>query len=207
MSLVCITNDMPGVRSCTIRGQHSICDGWRGEKECKGCLPRSAEHGLLCWACWERLITVMTAWPEFAQLVAPLDRVMMPDNAGVRSSTAGHIPLPQTWLDVNEAESFLLSLTSVGANTDAWVSSESGAKDAVNFMRVAERAFISHPIEEKPHKIVRTRCFKCSMLTLVWNPPKYLGDAVKVTCRNPGCLHEIDQTSFEVIAQIEEKGA
>lgn len=74
--VVCITNSVPDLRSCVVRGAHlSNCDGWRrsydaatGQTthdyemiwdadarenvrtliECPGCPPRQAEHGLLC---------------------------------------------------------------------------------------------------------------------------------------------------------------
>lgn len=59
----CITNDVPDLRSCTIKGVHrSWCDGYarrwdreRGrvvidvEHECPGCEPRPAEAGRLCY--------------------------------------------------------------------------------------------------------------------------------------------------------------
>lgn len=45
--------------NCTIRNQHiPTCDG-----ECKGCLPRPAEHGNLCPWCWQRLNADVTDLP------------------------------------------------------------------------------------------------------------------------------------------------
>lgn len=204
MSLLCVTNSMRNVRSCMVRGEHaSVCDGWRGDKECKGCLPRKAQHGLLCMACWERVVDTMSAWPSFAETIEGLDRLVVHESAGVRSKAAGSIPIPQTWLDVDEAESFLHTYKQAGRNLDYWVSSEHGAMDAINFCISAERAFRTHPLEEKPHPLVAVRCSECERVSLVWEPTRHLGDEVQVVCKNKACGHVMDQSTFELLAQTE----
>lgn len=205
MSLVCITNDMHGVRSCTVSGEHSAtCDGWRGSRECRGCLPRPAQHGLLCWSCWEHLIEVMTQWPRFAGLISGIDRAVQRDTAGVRTTAEGHIPIPATRLSVDECESFLKSYM---GNADEWVSRVDGAKDAITFTRAAETAFRMHPIEEKAHRVTRFRCIKCGHVSLVWIPPQTAGDQVQVNCSTDGCDYVLDQSSFEIVADLEERKA
>jgi hypothetical protein len=131
----------------------------------------------------------------------------MPDTAGIRSATSGYVPLPRTWMDVNEAESFMSSLHKVKGNPELWVSGLEGASDAINFAHVAERAFIAHPLQENPHRVKGVRCPKCGERLLVWNPPEYFHAHVTVTCRFEGCGHEVDQTSFEMLAQMEERNA
>jgi hypothetical protein len=201
MNLTCVTNDTKGVRSCTVRGEHTqACTGWKGDRECTGCLPRQAEHGLLCWSCWERLVQVYTRWDEFTGLLDGVDRAVQRDNAGVRSSSASHIPLPGTWLAIDECKSFLGSMTGM---IDEWVSRTRGAKDAVMFTVSAERAYRAYPIEEKSHRLKRQRCPKCSQQTLVWHPPQYFGDHVRVACSDEVCGQEMDQRSFETLASIE----
>lgn len=204
MSLICVTNDMKGIKSCITHGQHaSHCDGWRGIKECQGCLPKKAQHGLLCRECWERLVHTMNMWPEFAQLVSSLDRLVTPENAGVRGKAGSRVPIPQTWLDVEEAESFLHSYKTAGSNLDYWVSSTEGAKDSINFRISAERAIRTHPLEEKAHRIKTARCSECKCQSLVWIPTQHLGDDVKVICQNIECNHQMDQTTFELLALTE----
>lgn len=204
MSLLCVTNSMRNVRSCVTRGEHgSVCDGWRGSKECKGCLPKKAQHGLLCMNCWERVVTTMTAWPSFAQTIEGLDRLVVHDTGGVRSKAAGSIPIPQTWLDVDEAESFLVTYRKAGENLDFWVSSDAGAKDAINFCISAERAMRSHPLEEKAHRLSGSKCSECNWVSLVWQPTQFFGDEVRVVCMNPECGHEMDQATFELLALTE----
>ena len=71
--LVCITNDMHDIRSCTVKDQHAAnCDGWSYRwnethqrleatgRECHGCLPRNARHGLLCLSCWEGVVQALS---------------------------------------------------------------------------------------------------------------------------------------------------
>lgn len=203
VSLVCITNDMPGVRSCTVKGQHAdVCNGWRGSRECRGCLPKPAQHGLLCWNCWEQLVDTLTEWPRFAGIISGIDRAVQRDTAGVRTTADGHIPIPATRLSVDECESFL---TSYKGSADDWVSRVNGAKDAINFTHMAQTAFRMHPIEEKPHRVTRFRCAKCGHVSLVWVPPQSAGDHVEVTCSTAGCDYALDQSSFEIVAELEEK--
>ena len=62
---------------CVVRGQHlAECDGWAWsadscgepvEVECRGCLPRRAEQGLLCAGCWGRLQSVVRTLPSLVE--------------------------------------------------------------------------------------------------------------------------------------------
>lgn len=214
-TLVCITNDIPGVRACVTKDQHGAnCDGWAyqltqsGEhlatgKECKGCLPRRAARGLLCWPCWENLEQALADWPRFADTIARIKRAVQRDNGGVRSSAEGHVNLAGTFLAVDECESYLASC---GASAELWASTVDGAKDAIRFARAAHTAFRTHPIEEKPHPVRRVRCTKCEQLTLVWHPTPQFGGEVTVVCDNTECGAQLDQAAFEQVAAIEEQG-
>lgn len=201
MSLVCITNETKGVRSCSVRGQHGdSCPGDRYGRDCEGCLPRPAEHGLLCWSCWERLQQAWARWHEFTALMSGVDRAVQRDTTGATGKPGSTIPLSLLWLAIDECEGYLKSLS---GTLDDWVSREDGAKQAVLFTRSAEMAYRVHPIEEKPHHLKRQRCPKCSQLSLVWHPPAYQFDHVRVVCAVEECGTEIDQKSFETLALIE----
>lgn len=205
MTLVCVTNSTRGVSSCTVKNQHvASCTGFNRDRECTGCLPRKAEHGMLCWSCWERLVHAYTRFDEFTGLLNGVERAVQRDNAGVRGSVSSHIPLPGTWLAIEECRSFLKSLTGM---IDEWVSTVWGAEDAVRFTRAAEVAYRTFPIEESPHRLRRQRCPKCSQQTLVWHPPQYFGDHVRVACSDASCAQEMDQRSFETLAAIEGRTA
>lgn len=201
MSLVCVTNDVHGVRSCTVKGEHAqACTGWKGDRQCAGCLPRPAEHGMLCWSCWERLNIAWNQWGEFITVFAGVDRAVQRDNAGVRGSIAHRIPLSGIWLSIDAVERFMVSFH---GSLDEWVSKADGAADAVKFLQAAQAAFLAHPVEEKPHRLKRQRCTKCSQLTLWWHPPQFQLDHVRVVCADESCGHEMDQRSFETLAMIE----
>lgn len=74
---VCITNSIPDLRSCTVRGEHlSHCDG-HGRRydagagrtvitddECTGCVPRPAEVGQLCYDHVTKLDAALSAVTE-----------------------------------------------------------------------------------------------------------------------------------------------
>lgn len=110
MSLVCITNDIPDLRSCTIGGEHAEhCNGYAirwdrdteqrifTDAECKGCLPALAEKGLLCWSCWEKFRDGLTTAVDIITHLRSIDRAAQLDNAGVRTATGWVIPVPNTW--------------------------------------------------------------------------------------------------------------
>lgn len=77
---VCVTNLVPDLRSCTVHGQHlAHCDGharrWNArterldilDSECRGCVPRPAEAGYLCY---DHLVKFDNAVEEATELVA-----------------------------------------------------------------------------------------------------------------------------------------
>lgn len=213
MTVSCITNHMVDAGSCTRKGQHlSDCDGneyqWvevRQREEttgrlCGGCLPREARHGLLCSACWGKVQSAFEEWGPFSKLIAGVDRAVQRDNGGVRGQSVGYVPLPGTMLAVDEIESYLRTMT---GSLDVWVSWEAGARDAVRFARSVAAAIRTHAVEERPHRVNRTRCTECRRLTLVWNPTTHPGADVTVTCSNPECGAELDHDSFEKVASIE----
>lgn len=215
MSLVCITNDMPDWRSCTVRDAHTVrCDGrryhwiekkrrWEDDGPCTGCLPREARVGMLCWSCWDKVEHAFADWtPDRRATLRGLVRAVQRDTEGRTSSgPEGYVPIPGTILAVDEVESYLRSCT---GDARAWVSTEAGAMDAVRFAAAVPRALRTHELEEREHKIRRTRCPECRQLTLVWTPPRHEADHVRVVCSNEECHAELNQGSFALLAEIEE---
>jgi len=53
------------IRGCSLYRQHlTDCDGFDvAGRECRGCLPRRAEHGNLCWPCHRRFELMLTDAP------------------------------------------------------------------------------------------------------------------------------------------------
>lgn len=222
--LVCITNNMHDIRSCTVKDQHAAnCDGWQyawSEKHermeatgrrCRGCLPRPARHGLLCLNCWEGVIQALSDWPDFERKIRGLTRTVQPDNGGVRTQSVGWVNLPGTMLAIDEVNSYHRSLWQDYSGVDAWVKSTDGAKDAVMFSRAVMRAERTHQIEEKARPLHRVRCPDCGRLSFVRTPPEGERRPVIVRCQNTACGKTIteadttigDENKLVVIAAIE----
>lgn len=109
-SLCCITNDIPDLRPCTIKGLHAAnCTGygtrWDAEagqriqtdRECEGCLPSPADKGLLCWSCWEKVQDGLKIAVDMVTHLRSVERAQQVDNAGVRGAFGPADPLPSTW--------------------------------------------------------------------------------------------------------------
>lgn len=215
-AIVCVTNDMHDFRSCTYKDAHRVnCDGaeygWNDKhdreettgRECRGCRPREARNGHLCLGCWDRVVSSVSEWATFEPRIAGVERAVQRDNGGIRGSSLGYVPIPGTLLAVEEIRSYIRSMT---GNVDQWISTADGARDAVRFARAVASALRTHAVEEKAHRVKRTRCPHCAQLTLVWNPAQAFGGHVTVKCSNPACQAELAQESFEKIAIIENPG-
>lgn len=194
----CITNNPANsARPCVTRDAHTAnCDG-----TCSGCQPREAVFGLLCGNCHRKLTDTMTEWQLFQNELAGVDRAVTPDRDGNTAKPGATIPLPATWLAIDECQSYL---TGYKGHLEQWVSTKAGATAALQFMRVARKAFIQHPIAETPHKVFGYRCSECGWMRLTWNPPKFAGDHVRLICSNPECGFEIGQNAFEMVAKAAE---
>lgn len=223
--LVCITNDMHDISSCTVKDQHAAnCDGWQygwNEKhgrmeatgrKCRGCLPRPARHGMLCLNCWEGVVQALSDWPDFERKIRGLSRTVQPDNGGVRTQSIGWVNLPGTMLAIDEVNSYHRSLwQDYNGSTDKWTNSIDGAKDAVQFSHAVMRAERTHQIEEKARPLHRVRCPDCGRLSFVRTPPAGERLPVIVRCQNTDCGKTItendttigDESKLVVIAAIE----
>lgn len=230
MTLFCLTNDFDDeFRPCTRNAQHyANCGGYEVRynstrrryestaRDCRGCVPRGASIGLLCWTCWERVQSAFTEWtPLLARAMWQNDRLVQRDNAGIRSSADGHVNLPGTLLALNEINSYLESFYKAKSDTQLWVSTFDGAIDALRFARAVPTAVRTHAIEEKTSKLRRTRCPKCTQLSFTRIPPTIAAGPIKVECQTPECGYVIKEgrldtwgdESIDVIADIEDPGA
>lgn len=94
MTLWCITNDVPDMRSCTVKDVHrQWCDGYarswnrdtgqlevRYDRQCRGCEPRRAEVGRLCY---DHIVKLDEALRD----VTPLVTFMLEDGSnGIRDT-------------------------------------------------------------------------------------------------------------------------
>lgn len=194
-SIYCVASipGVPSVAPCR-SGHLETCTDPDGHP---GCQARLAERGFLCSAHFDRLEHAYARWAEFERKAAVLglSRAVQRDNAGVRTSAEGHVNLTGVMLAIDECQRHLASAAG-HRSLDLWVSTEAGAADAIQFAAAAERAYRSHEIEERPHRITRVRCPECAQ-QLIWTPPAWFEKPVSIRCGNPECGHVIDQNTFE----------
>lgn len=117
MSFPCFTHYLHDVPACVHPDRH--IDGEphpaqtynrdRGEyvdispaRPCRGCLPRRAEHGLLCWSCWEKFTDALNQAVDVITHLRSIERAATPDNAGVRTAAGWVLPIPATWRVADE---------------------------------------------------------------------------------------------------------
>lgn len=113
MTLLCITHSMDRIRSCTIRGYHldGTADGHedRPGHECQGCLPRPAEHGLLCRLCFEKYEEALGRARDLITHLRSVERSGQSVD-GVRSSQIVQPTIPPSW---SEADNLWMLLSGV----------------------------------------------------------------------------------------------
>lgn len=201
-TLLCIVAypGVPSVAPCKARDVHlETCV----TSECTGCFARGAERGFLCSAHFDRLEHAYARWSEFEAKAGALglSRAVQRDNAGVRTSAEGHVNLTGVMLAVDECQRHLASAAG-HRSLELWVSTEAGAADAIQFAAAAERAYRSHEIAERPHRITRVRCEACGE-SMIWTPPAWFEGAVTVKCANDDCRRVISQDEFEATERLD----
>lgn len=208
MTLLCVTTEMHG-RSCTIRDHHlNTCDN----PDCKGCLPRPAEVGMLCYGCWVRFEAALS---EVVDLVTHLWSIPLGGGAA-SDGEKGKPSFGPGWggsktMEAASAVRVALAvvagvpahpvptIASVGAvardvsllvesiNPEQTVARMEGAVAAVEFFRELQRVLHLAVRDDKPRRVKWVRCRQCDQETLLMRPPlEYLDDVV-VQCTNPGC--------------------
>lgn len=97
MTLLCITNDVDDLRSCTIRGEHlTTCQN----DQCDGCLPRPAEHGLLCYSCATKFDDALALSLDLISHCRSIESGPR-DSSGIRSAPGSRVILPTSWVQAD----------------------------------------------------------------------------------------------------------
>ena len=209
--ILCQTNFMRDIRSCTIKGHHEpTCDGWAYQwsddaetelstgHECAGCEPRPAHVGFVCRSCHEMILAGLSAYPQWSRALQGVERAQTPERS--TGTPLGYDPLGPLRRDI---EAILSHHRSYGGHLETWVSSAAGAEDAIRFGIEMRGAVKRHPIRDEPRQLNRTYCTSCRLLTLVWHPPAFPGGDVIVKCVNPKCGHVVNPAAHDDIAYIE----
>ncbi len=182
---------VPSVAPCKAADVHlETCTS----DDCRGCFPRPAERGFLCASHFDRVEHALARWDDFSRRAQQLgmSKAVQRDNAGVRTTAEGHVNLTGVYLALDECRRFLRSNPS---SAEMWVQTEAGAADAIQFAAAAERAYRSHEVEERPHRIRRVRC-ECGA-QLIWQPPAWFEGDVTVRCSV--CDRVMSQDEFEAL--------
>lgn len=208
MTLTCITNKVPGLRSCTVKNAHQTgCDGSEYQQSdesykrlptgrtCSGCIPREATNGVVCYPCYQKVGQALSQVYPWWQALQGVDRAIQRDTAGIRTKWAPPIPITPVALAIDELESWFRNYP---GDLDMWVASEQGAREAVMFAKTALAAFRAHPIAEKPSRVLRVNCGECGQMNLVRMPPSSHGEALTVRCTTVGCARTLSQDDYEI---------
>ncbi|WP_147305440.1 hypothetical protein [Subtercola boreus] len=112
--IVCITNDIPELRSCTIRGEHlDNCSGFvvrfdyrtnqvtHTNVECRGCLPYPAEHGFLCGSCAEKLDAALAGSVDLISHLRSIESGPR-DQTPTRAAPGSRVIVPASWMEADE---------------------------------------------------------------------------------------------------------
>lgn len=133
MTLICVSNDVSDLRSCTFRDQHlANCTGLRmrgdgSSVECKGCEPRPAHAGLLCWSHWVKAEAALDQAVDAITHLRSVERGPQ-DQSGVRAGSSGSkVIIPESWQEADNLWEALCAVV-VGYATD-WHLPEPGVLD------------------------------------------------------------------------------
>lgn len=120
--LVCVSNSLPDLRPCTVKGAHLVsCGGfatrWDREQQrrlttkrpCTGCLPRPAESGVLCYSCGAKLDEALKVAVDLITHLRSIESGPKADD-GIRSAPGSRVILPVSWV---EADNLYTSLAAV----------------------------------------------------------------------------------------------
>lgn len=110
----------------------------------------------------------------------------------VDSSTAPSTPLDATWLAADEITGHLHALN-VFPDSEAAANDKIGQYHAIELGRLVSIADRRWPMEDKPHRIRHMRCGGCEELTLMYRPPRFPLDGIKVDCF---CGYELNEEEY-----------
>lgn len=123
------------------------------------------------------------------------------EDVRVQTSSSGHINIPATklaWEEITRLSNELNQWRDV----DEAACDQFGAFLLVELGREVSTAAARWPMEEKPHKIEVMRCGGCEMLTLMYRPPRWEGDNIRVDC---GCGYVLEDDGFAWAVTMIEK--
>ncbi|RBO73503.1 hypothetical protein [Microbacterium sp. H6] len=172
--------------------------------DCRGCVPRSAQHGYLCGVCYRR---VVDALGRLAWLIAHLRSIEKPAQAvgeRVDTSMEKSILMPDPWIAADELmvslgarqirstatidQAIQLAHDAVALDVDEWISTAEGATQAVVMLKRMAVALKRWPDSEAQFRpIPHLQCPSCGYTHLWRSAPDRVGDELRVVCGSEGC--------------------
>lgn len=175
--LYCITNepvhDMPGnyPRKCVKRDfkTRNPENHWNfcRDDDCRGCMPKRAEVGLLCYPCWERTSEALSKVREMIVHLRSISKESQPISERVSTSLAARLPVPSSWLAADELVRILdidnVAFDSTVQQPNGRIISATASLDDVE--RIADDVFEAW---EYPETVVATQD-GAERAVLLWN--------------------------------------
>jgi hypothetical protein len=209
----CITTDLENVNRadrphvCIRRGVHwATCEH---PETCRGCVPREAEHGLLCAVCWAKVEDALGRVEELIVHLRSIDSNGQAIGERVQTTMQKRLVVPDSWLAADglmEAlgspaipstasidEAFVIAKDAVGvwADPDPIVSTREGAKRAVVLVKRMQVALSRWPDSEVDwRRVPEILCPSCSQATLYRKGPLHFHDEIMVQCAESPLLYD-----------------
>lgn len=120
------------------------------------------------------------------------------EDVTVQTSATGYMNLAPTWLAAEEISRLLNELNQFPELEDA-ANDKFGQYLATQLTREVQTASYRWPYEERTHKVARLRCAGCERLSLVYRPPRFEGDAIRVDC---GCGYVLCEDEFTFACEL-----
>lgn len=213
---------------CRITGEHrDICPG-----DCRGCLPRPAEHGTLCAWCYGRLTRDVADVPALISHLAQVSLgALSASGTAYDAETFGagdaaeRTVLHSATLDADELWSLLTGWAQVvieehpnqpmrgpaaspwHGDVVAWIAPHlewvAGQEWAHEMRREMSEAIgrIRHRYptvdDVEPVKQLDMPCPRCNLVSLIYTPPRYAGQAFRVECTDPDCARVFSEAEWD----------
>ena len=220
------------VRGCTIAGQHTTeCGGG----ECRGCLPRPAETGALCWWCVKRLRETLAEIPALITWLReagePLARFGQASDVKGKGDAAETVPMHAAWLEADELEaevaSWALALVeehpvrmaghkALGLHPAEWLDRHHETLARMGFVEEVVRtltravatlkARFPPPWAVEPERQVHIPCPRCGHMTLTYTPQAWAFQPFRVSCGNPDCGRVFSEDEWDHIKALAAAG-
>lgn len=211
------------IRGCRIRDHHtSTCEG-----ECRGCLPRPAEHGHLCQSCYNRAENALTELSVRVPWIETIGRELgrhasatAPDQTGVHGGDpAEGSVLHAAYLQADAIRSDLTGWVHVVIDDRGlqrgpipgqepaywllphlpWIAGHEAVADFVDEMSrdLSQAMAWPTPLDVEPAKHLDIPCPRCDNIALVYTPPRWEGLPFRVECTDPDCARVFSEDEWD----------